>query len=227
MPDPSPFLECLPVPPGTPITQEFGAMDSGYAHRGRDYGVPVGTPIMAGAPGVIVDFLNSWTTWNGQQVQSFGNGRCVDFGNGLFGLYAHLSEPHVNIGDRITARQIIGLSGNTGVSTGPHLHQQLCVNTQFPTDISYSRDPRQFLITEASPMTPAELSRLDRVERLLIANGFDAVPRPGTEGCFPPGTQMIPEGQDGPRIRLTGENALRYADLRGFSLGLAIEAVQR
>ena len=76
-------------------------------------------------------------------------------------------------------------------------------------------------------MTPEQLARLDRVERLLIANGFDAVPRPGTEACFPAGTAMIPEGQDGSRIRLTGENALRYADLRGFSLGLAIEAVQK
>jgi murein DD-endopeptidase MepM/ murein hydrolase activator NlpD len=215
MVDPAPFLECLPC--SAPITQEFGAMDSGYAHRGRDYGCVIGTPILAGASGKVVPCTNDG---------SFGNAVCIDYENGLFGLYAHLSRINVNMGDRVSARMIIGLSGNTGVSTGPHCHQQLCVNTQFPTDISYSRDPRKFLITEDSPMTPAEAERMARLERIVIANGFDAYCRPGTEACFPPGTQVWPEGVDPPAsavVRLTGENALRYADLRQFSLGLAIE----
>lgn len=153
------FLECMPWPDGTPITQEFGDTYSGYAHRGRDAGTPTGTPIVPGAPGVAVDFLNSWTTWNGQSVRSFGNAVCIDFGNGLFGLYAHLSRVDVSIGEHVTARQIIGLSGNTGVSSGPHLHQQLCVDTRFSTDISQSRDPRDYILEE-DDMTTDEVNAL-------------------------------------------------------------------
>lgn len=209
MPDPAPFLERWPWPDGTPITQEFGDMFSGYAHRGRDAGCVVGTPIVASAPATVVPMTNDG---------SFGIAICLDYGNGLYGCHAHNSEAKVRIGDRVTTGQLIALSGNTGASTGPHCHFQLCVNTQFPTDISYSRDPRTLLIPEE------DMARIDRVERLLIGNGFDAVCRPGTEDLFPKGTPVTPEGQDGPRFRLTGEAAMEYADRRGFSLALAIEA---
>lgn len=68
------------------------------------------------------------------------------------------------------------------------------------------------------------MDRVSRLERILIGNGFQAVCRPGTEDLFPAGTAVTPEGQDGPRYMLTGEAALAYADRRGFSLALAIEA---
>lgn len=53
-----PFLECMPWPAGTRITQEFGDTFSGYAHRGRDAGCPVGTPLKPGASGVVVPCTN-------------------------------------------------------------------------------------------------------------------------------------------------------------------------
>lgn len=202
-------------------------MFSGYPHRGRDAGCVVGTPIAEPSQlgGTVVPCTNDG---------SFGNAVCVQYGNGLFGLVAHLSRIDVQIGARVIPGQQLGLSGNTGLSTGPHCHFQLCTNTQFPTDISYSRDPRQFLITEATPMTAAETAafnelkgRVDTLEAIVIENGFDAVCRPGTEDLFPKGTPVVPEGLDGPRIRLTGDAASEYAKRRGFSLGLAIEAVQK
>lgn len=125
-------------------------MFSGYAHRGRDAGCPVGTPLRAGARATVVPFTNDG---------SFGIGVCLDYGNGLYGLHAHNSELLVSLGDRVTAGQRIALSGNTGYSTGPHCHFQLCVNTQFPVDISYSRDPRDYLISEAD-MTPEQVNAL-------------------------------------------------------------------
>lgn len=131
-----------------PITQQFGALDSGYAHRGTDFGVVVGTVVVAPADGVVCEFLNSWTTWQGQQVRSFGNGVCIDLGDGWWTLMAHLSQVIVNIGDRVRAGQVIGYSGNTGVSTGPHLHWQLSDTPSFPVDIAHSRDPLANIETE-------------------------------------------------------------------------------
>lgn len=238
MADPDPFLECVPCP--GPITQEFGDMFSGYAHRGRDYGVPVGTPVVPGAPGLVVTFTNSWTTWNGQQVRSFGDALCIDFGNGLYGLYAHLSSTCVGIGDQVTARQIIGLSGNTGVSTGPHLHQQLCVNTQFPTDISYSRNPMDYLISEEEMEAIKKLEAgLARAERLLGGNAVNIECYPGWEdlvgmaGGFPVGTVPCQLQDDGwkaapgsPTYTLTGNPALEACDRRGFSFPLGLRSTQ-
>jgi murein DD-endopeptidase MepM/ murein hydrolase activator NlpD len=213
--DPAPFLERWPWPEGTPITQEFGDMFSGYAHRGRDAGCPAGTPIVAEAPATVVACTNDG---------SFGIAICLDYGNGLYGIHAHNSVAKVAIGDRVQAGQLISLSGYTGYVQPPgpggaHCHYQLCINTQFPTDISYSRDPRLFL----EDFDVNGLQRLARLEAIVIGNGFDAVCRPGTEDLFPAGTVATPEGQDGPTVRLTGEQAVEYANRRGFSLGLAIE----
>lgn len=246
MTDPAPFLLRMPWPAGTPITQEFGAMDSGYAHRGRDAGCVVGTPIVTPADGQVVDFVNSFTTWNGEQVRSFGNGVCVSYGNGLYGLVAHLSRVDVKLDQFVQAGQQLGLSGNTGVSTGPHCHYQICSSTSFPTDIAYSRDPRLFLISEA------DMEQIARLERLLVGNGYIATPRPDAGNArysqifaeelalqggklteyrgSPPvaggkvsAISVSAEGVDGPAYMLTGERALKYADWRGFSLGLALE----
>lgn len=142
-----------------PITQVFGDMYSSYPHRGVDFGVVVGTPVYAPAAGTVVEFLNSWTQWQGQTVRSFGNAVCLDLGDGWWTLMAHLSQVIVTIGDRVEAGQLIGYSGNTGVSTGPHLHWQLSDTPSFPVDIAHSRDPLQNMAgpdDEGEPMTKNE-----------------------------------------------------------------------
>jgi len=110
-----------------------------YQHRGVDYGVPVGTPVYAPAAGTSVSFTND---------SSFGIAVCLRHGDGWHTLYAHLSRAVVSIGQRVEAGQLIGYSGNTGLSTGPHLHWQLCQTSTFPVDISYSRDPLKYFATE-------------------------------------------------------------------------------
>lgn len=221
------FLECMPWPDGTVITQEFGE----NGHRGRDGWTPpngMGAPIVPGAPGVIVRPTNDG---------SFGNAVCIDYGNGLFAILAHNNEVLVNVGDRVTARQVVAFSGWTGYvepsgPRGAHCHFQLCVNTQFPTDISYSRDPRDYLIPEADMEAIDNLMRrMDRVEATVAKNGMMIIPWADTEGeesvlgCFPAGTTPTPRDHPDPdstMVMVTGEAAIEYCRIRGFSLGYGV-----
>lgn len=131
----------LRTPVDGPITQPFGDMYSGYPHRGVDFGVVTGTPIYAPADGYSVVHVNDG---------SFGISVCLVHGDYdyPYTLYAHLSRKMINISDKVKAGDLIGYSGNTGYSTGPHLHWQLCKNTSFPTDISYSDDPMKYIVKE-------------------------------------------------------------------------------
>lgn len=93
------------------LTQDFHS-----AHRGIDIGVPVGTPIRTTLSGRVV-----YAGWNAQ-----GYGNLVIVENGPWRTYyAHLSEIPVNVGQWVQAGEVIGLSGNTGNSTGPHLHYEV------------------------------------------------------------------------------------------------------
>jgi len=229
---PAPFLDGFPWPDGSPISQEFGAMDSGYPHRGMDAAIPIGTPLRARYPGEVVTFLNSLTPYNGQMVPGFGIGVCVKYDTSppVYGLVAHCSQVNVSIGDRVGTGQVIALSGNTGVSSGPHCHYQTCSTPDFPTDIRASWNPRTLIGGDA--MTPQELARLERVERIIGGVAFEGTCYPGTEfligkpGGFPDGTQVTPEGQTGPKTLLSGESALAYMDARQFSFGLGLQHEQ-
>lgn len=83
-------------------------------HNAVDYAMPVGT--------------NLYSVFNGTVIRSDNNGDGygenikIDCGNGIILHYAHLSERYVKVGDTVTQNQLIGKSGNTGRSTGPHLH---------------------------------------------------------------------------------------------------------
>lgn len=148
------------------ITGRFGdiyvlANGETYLHRGVDYGCPEGTPVYSPAAGTVVSPFNDG---------SFGLAVCVRYDeDGLFGLLAHLSTVLVSIGERIEAGGLVGLSGNTGASDGPHVHWQVCRSLAFPRDPAMSVDPLATLL-EVSPMDPrvdALIARVDRLERLL------------------------------------------------------------
>ena len=105
------------------ITSDFGyrvapAKGASTGHSGIDIGVPVGTPVKSMADGTVI-------AANGGMC-GYGNGVFVDHGiiNGkhVVSEYGHLSEFAVKVGDKVSRGQIIAKSGNTGISTGPHLH---------------------------------------------------------------------------------------------------------
>lgn len=85
-----------------------------------DIGAPVGTPIRAMADGTVI-VTKSPSGYNG----GYGGLTIISHGNGSQTLYAHQSKIGVSSGDRVTQGQIIGYTGNTGKSTGPHLHFEI------------------------------------------------------------------------------------------------------
>ncbi len=107
----------IPVISGK-ITSGFGirtapAAGASTNHAGIDYAVPVGTEVLAAAPGTILN--KGWDKARGYFVE-------VDHGGGTTTFYQHLKTITGKVGDYVTAGQKIALSGNTGLSTGPHLH---------------------------------------------------------------------------------------------------------
>lgn len=82
-------------------------------HTGVDFGAPTGTPIRAAATGVVVH-----AGWWG----AYGNAVIVDHGGGVTTLYGHMSSIGCRSGQTVKRGQTIGRVGNTGWSTGPHLH---------------------------------------------------------------------------------------------------------
>jgi len=100
------------------VTSGFGYR-WGRMHEGIDIAVPVGTPIRAAKSGKVI--LASY-------YGGYGNYICVDHGGGLSTCYAHLSGYASSTGQRVSQGQVIGYSGNTGSSTGPHLHFEVRVN---------------------------------------------------------------------------------------------------
>jgi len=100
------------------VTSPFGPRGAGF-HGGTDFRAPVGTPVKAVADGVVLGAGNTDLTC---PKASFGQWILIQHGNGLSSTYAHLSLIKVRAGDRVSRGEIIGYSGNTGSSTGPHLH---------------------------------------------------------------------------------------------------------
>lgn len=173
-----------------PITQAFGEAAGGYPHRGVDFGVAVGTPVYAPCAGKVVNFTNSFTQWNGATVRSFGNGVCIEMGGGWWTLLAHLSQVIVNVGDEVVAGQVVGYSGNTGVSTGPHLHWQLCDSPAFPIDFNQSRDPLACIVAEEEEdMTDAQRGLLgiaNHPDYTVTVTSHDALVAAGLTLPLPP-----------------------------------------
>jgi murein DD-endopeptidase MepM/ murein hydrolase activator NlpD len=86
-------------------------------HYGQDFSVPYGTDVYATGDGTVIE-----SGWNSG---GFGNYIVIDHGYGLQSTYGHLSQIRVSKGMNIKRGDLIGLSGNTGTSSGPHLHYQI------------------------------------------------------------------------------------------------------
>jgi len=99
------------------VTYPFGEKSSRYRlgyHTGDDYAAPVGSLAIAVRSGTI--------RWSNDNGGDFGRWMALDADNGRTYVYAHLDRRLNKAGDRVVAGQIIALTGNTGLSTGPHLH---------------------------------------------------------------------------------------------------------
>ncbi|PZH17015.1 peptidase [Streptomyces sp. NTH33] len=105
------------------LTAGFNQNGARWAHKhsGQDFAVPVGTPVVAASGGTVVK-----AGPNGAgDGPAYGNAVVIKHANGKYSQYAHLSSVHVKVGQAVAAGQQIALSGNTGNSTGPHLHFEI------------------------------------------------------------------------------------------------------
>ena len=112
---------CWPLPGHTYISCNFGDDDAygNSGHRGTDIPAPEGTPILAAHGGTVI--ISGWNN-------SYGNQVLLDNGAGLSTRYAHMTAAAVSAGETVTAGQVIGYVGNTGDSTGFHLHFEVMQN---------------------------------------------------------------------------------------------------
>lgn len=98
-------------------------------HEGLDIAVWYNTPVLATAPGKV-----TFVGWN----DGYGLSVKVDHGHGYCTYYAHLNKSKVSKGDKVSKGETIGLTGNSGKSTGPHLHYEVRIN-------GVPKDPRKFI----------------------------------------------------------------------------------
>ncbi|MFH1102417.1 MAG: M23 family metallopeptidase [Pseudomonadota bacterium] len=114
---------CIKLADGL-ITSPFGYRKSPFTgeyefHKGIDIGAPPGTPVLAAIDGVV-------TVSQGEG--DLGNVLVIDHGQGMISRYAHIEKALKHAGDRVKAGEKIALVGNSGRSTGPHLHYEIRIN---------------------------------------------------------------------------------------------------
>lgn len=97
-------------------------------HTGVDFTAPIGTPIYATGDGKIT-LVN--------RVSGYGKQLEIDHGYGYKTKYAHMSEFLVEFGQEVKRGQIIGLVGNTGLSSGPHLHYEVIYKNMKTNPVNY------------------------------------------------------------------------------------------
>ncbi len=117
------------------ITNYFGPAEHPfthiwYLHKGLDIGYGAGKPILAAANGKVIEL--------GYEPLGFGNYFVIRHNYGFLTKYAHLNDVYVDEGDVVTQGQVVGSMGNTGLSTGPHLHFEIRIGSQVV-------DPEKFL----------------------------------------------------------------------------------
>ena len=175
---PPPRTTVLPPPSATPalkldslplssvlITSRLGARSAPVQgastnHKGVDMRASVGTPVFAVKSGIVEVASGG--------IKGYGNAIYINHGNGYQSRYGHLSRIDVSVGDKVTGGQVIGASGDSGVSSAPHLHFEMRLNGTpiNPEDSLKTAGPIQFKETgtseppsnvqEASGDTPSE-----------------------------------------------------------------------
>ncbi|MFE3518311.1 M23 family metallopeptidase [Streptomyces sp. NPDC059166] len=121
------------------LSATYGTGGARWAHKhsGQDFAVPIGTKVEAAHTGRVVK-----AGPNGAgDGPAYGNAIVIKHANGKYSQYAHLSKIEVNVGDRVKTGDEIARSGNTGNSSGPHLHFEIRTTPNYGSAL----DPVQYL----------------------------------------------------------------------------------
>ncbi len=106
------------------ITSPYGPRKGGF-HYGVDIGNTTGTPIKASASGQVIKVVTGCRVGDTNCGGRYGNYIKISHSNGTKTVYAHLSKVNVSTGQKVSQGEVIGALGNTGRSTGPHLHFEI------------------------------------------------------------------------------------------------------
>lgn len=119
---------------GSALTSPFGAFRSFNGtlqtrHTGWDIRTTLGVPVMATSAGEVA---------YAGRMDIRGNIVVIDHGYGIYSTYSHLSQIHVTRGQSVIKGQIIGVTGDTGRSSGPHFHWEMAVNGAFVDSVQFT-----------------------------------------------------------------------------------------
>lgn len=174
------------------ITQAYGEPSvTGNRHMGIDWALPMYTPVFASADGEVI--------FSDMDKTGYGNCVIIRHGDGSGTLYAHLNEVMVAKGQYVFAGISVGRSGNTGTSTGPHLHFEY---RRKATDYKSAIDP------------------LPLLNRPIISDSSNDMPEPAADSDSDGMVQVI---CDTANIRLTPDGELLGTLQRGAVLKLLPE----
>lgn len=115
-----------PINGGT-LTSRVGAR-WGRMHEGVDWACSIGTTVMASREGTVIQ-----AGW----INGYGNCVTISHGDGVITRYGHMNSVSVSVGQAVSQGETIGYSGNTGRSTGPHLHFELRINGVVKDPLDY------------------------------------------------------------------------------------------
>jgi len=159
------FLMKTPIN-GAHLTSGFGKRFHpvlGYTkmHTGVDFGAKVGTPVLAAGDGVVT---------RASIMGGYGNVIDIDHGNGWSTRYAHLSRfmSGIRVGDRVRQNNQIAYSGNTGRSTGPHLHFEVRKNGEAIDPLSARVPSSRVLDGDALSKFKAQISKIEQDRRQAV-----------------------------------------------------------
>lgn len=141
------------------ITSGFGYRPQfGRTHKGIDIAMSVGDTVRAALPGIVERVA--------YEAKGYGHYIIVRHNNGMETRYAHLSLPIASVGQNVIAGQAIGLSGNTGNSTGPHLHFETRVN-------GVAVDPTTIFNFTSGQQSPFSNTPVAETDPTVMTTGFN------------------------------------------------------
>ncbi len=159
------FLMRTPIN-GAKLTSGFGKRFHpilGYSkmHTGVDFGAPIGTPVYTAGDGVVA---------RASVMGGYGNVVDIEHGGGWMTRYAHLSKfkQGLKVGDKVKQGQIIALSGNTGRSTGPHLHFEIRLNGEAINPLSAKIPSGRALTGDTLSKFNAQVAKIETARKQSI-----------------------------------------------------------
>ncbi len=168
-----------------PVTQRFGeTFTDPKGHKGIDYALPLGTPVLAAADGEV------WKA--GWDATGYGNCVMIKHPDGSGTVYGHLLNWAVYAGQKVKAGEKIGNSGNSGNSTGAHLHFEY--RTKYD-NYKTAIDPTPYFTEQELPASNAS------------AGWYEVVCDSGANIRMTPGGALKSWLPKGVRVKLTGETA--------------------